>query len=43
MKAKQAKEILKHFNEINAKLKDKMYKEKAEDVFKCIPMKMEFL
>ena len=35
------KEILDHFNMINQTLKDKMYKEKAEDVFKCIPMKME--
>ena len=34
-------EILKHFHEINAQLKDKMYKEKAEEIFKCIPMKME--
>ena len=33
--------VLKHFNEINAQLKDKMYKEKAEEIFKCIPMKME--
>ena len=35
-------EILKHFNEINISLKDKMYIEKAEEIFKCIPMKMEF-
>jgi len=34
-------EILKHFHEINIKLKDKMYTEKAEEIFKCIPMKME--
>ena len=34
-------EVLHHFNEINAKLKDKMYQEKAEEIFKCIPMKME--
>ncbi len=34
-------EILKHFNEINMQLKDKMYTEKAEAIFKCIPMKME--
>ncbi len=34
-------EILIHFNEINLKLKDKMYSEKAEEIFKCIPMKME--
>lgn len=35
------KEILEHFHMINQTLKDKMYKEKAEDIFKCIPMKME--
>ena len=33
--------VIKRFNTINAKLKDKMYKQKAEEVFKCIPMKME--
>ena len=35
------KEILKHFNNINAQLKEKMYKEKADEIFKYIPMKME--
>ena len=39
--AYEMEEVLKHFNEINAQLKDKMYKEKAEEIFKCIPMKME--
>ena len=34
-------EILKHFNNLNTQLLDKMYKEKAEEIFKCIPMKME--
>ena len=34
-------EILKHFEQLNAKLKEKMYEEKADDVFKCIPMRME--
>ena len=34
-------EILKHFNEINMQLKTKMYNEKAEEIFKYIPMKME--
>ena len=34
-------EILKHFNQLNAKLKEKMYVEKAEEIFKCIPMRME--
>ena len=35
------KEILDHFHMINQTLKDKMYQEKAEEIFKCIPMKME--
>ena len=34
-------DILKHFNALNDQLLDKMYKEKAEEVMKCIPMKME--
>ena len=34
-------EILKYFYSINDQLREKMYKEKAEDIFKCIPMKME--
>ena len=34
-------EILKQFNELNLKLKDKMFREKAEEIFKYIPMKME--
>ncbi|MBO5478653.1 MAG: hypothetical protein J6A04_02935 [Clostridia bacterium] len=34
-------EILKHFNKLNVQLKDKMYIEKAEQIFKCIPMRME--
>lgn len=34
-------EVLKHFSILNKKLKDKMYIEKAEEIFKCIPMKME--
>lgn len=34
-------EILKQFNELNLKLKDKMLREKAEEIFKYIPMKME--
>ena len=34
-------EILKHFNTLNDQLLDKMYKEKAEEIMKCIPMKME--
>ena len=35
------KEILDKFYELNSKLRDKMYKEQAEDIFKNIPMKME--
>lgn len=34
-------EIVEHFNTINKMLEDKMYKEKAEGIFKNIPMKME--
>ncbi len=34
-------EILKHFNQLNVQLKDKMYIEKADEIFKCIPMRME--
>ena len=40
-KSEDMADILKHFNNINAQLKEKMYKEKAEEIFKCIPMKME--
>lgn len=35
------KDILKHFYNINEKLKDKMYLQKADEIFKCIPAKME--
>ena len=34
-------EILKHFNMLNEQLLEKMYKEKAEAIMKCIPMRME--
>ncbi|MCI8481656.1 MAG: hypothetical protein HFJ27_00790 [Clostridia bacterium] len=34
-------EVLKHFNQLNVQLKDKMYIEKADEIFKCIPMRME--
>ncbi len=37
----EMKNMIDRFNDINAKLKDKMYKEKADEIFKCIPMKME--
>ena len=39
--AEDMEDILKHFNMLNNQLLDKMYKEIAEDVMKCIPMKME--
>ena len=37
----EIEDILNNFNMVNNALKDKMYTEKAEDIFKCIPMKME--
>ena len=40
-KDEDMEEILEHFNKLNSKLKEKMYTEKAEEIFKCIPMKME--
>ena len=40
-KTEEIDQIIEHFNMINKALKDKMYTEKAEEVFKCIPMKME--
>ena len=39
--AEDLEDILRHFNSLNAQLQDKMYKEKAEEIFKCIPMRME--
>ena len=35
------KEVIKEFNSLNMLLLEKEYKTKAEDIFKCIPMKME--
>ena len=35
------KDVFEHFENINRTLKDKMYAQNAEDLFKCIPMKME--
>ena len=35
------KEILDRFYELNSQLRDKMYKTKASEIFKNIPMKME--
>ena len=40
-KSEDMADILKHFNNINAQLKERMYKEKADEIFKYIPMKME--
>ena len=39
--AEDMEDILKHFNMLNEQLLGKMNKEKAEDIMKCIPMKME--
>ena len=38
---KDMEEILGHFNQLNQKLKERAFMEKAEEIFKCIPMKME--
>ena len=34
-------EILEYFHELNSQLEEKMHREKAEEIFKNIPMKME--
>ena len=39
--AEDMDDVLKHFNTLNEQLLDKMYKEKADEIMKCIPMKME--
>lgn len=39
--AEDMEDILKHFNMLNDQLLEKMNKEKAEDIMRCIPMKME--
>ncbi|MCI8273701.1 MAG: hypothetical protein HFJ55_06445 [Clostridia bacterium] len=39
--AEDMNEILRRFYELNDELKDKMYREKATEIFRCIPMKME--
>ena len=39
--AEEMDDILKHFHTLNEQLHDKMFKEKAEDIFTCIPMRME--
>ena len=40
-KDKDMEEVLQHFERLNTKLKEKMYTEKAEEIFKAIPMRME--
>jgi len=40
-KTQEINDVLQHFHMINGALKDKMYAEKAEKIFKAIPMKME--
>ena len=37
----EIEEILKHFENLNNQLEEAMYKEKADEIFKCIPIKME--
>ncbi|MCI8621569.1 MAG: hypothetical protein HFJ50_07755 [Clostridia bacterium] len=39
--SKDVEDILRHFYNLNSKLKDRMYIEMADSIFKCIPMKME--
>ena len=39
--SQDVEDILKHFHILNSKLTDRMYIEKADSIFKCIPMKME--
>ena len=39
--SQDVEDILRHFYNLNSKLKDRMYIEKADEIFKCIPMKME--
>ena len=34
-------EILQYFHKLNKQLQQRMYEEKADNIFKCIPMKME--
>ena len=39
--SQDVEDILRHFYNLNSKLKDRMYIEMADNIFKCIPMKME--
>ena len=34
-------DVLEHFSQLNKKLKERAFIEKADEIFKCIPMKME--
>ena len=34
-------DVMRHFNKLNIQLLEKLYREKADEIFKCIPMKME--
>ena len=40
-RSEDMEEILQHFDTINEQLEEKMYREKADEIFKYIPMKME--
>lgn len=37
----EMEEVLKHFEELNNQLEEKMYREKAEEIFRYIPIQME--
>ena len=39
--SEEMNEMIEYFNNINIQLEEKMYKEKAEEIFKYIPMRME--
>lgn len=39
--SQDVEDILRHFYNLNSKLKDRMYIEMADSIFRCIPMKME--
>ena len=34
-------DVMRHFNKLNIQLLEKLYRDKADEIFKCIPMKME--
>ncbi len=37
----ELEEVLQHFKDLNNQLEEKMYRQKADEIFKCIPIKME--